>query len=277
MDLIKYCKKEHNIRLGCPTIQLGTFDYYRTLDPTFLIADAEEGYIKYTCKPDKNLLIDSRQFNAIAGGAVLITDKDSPNPTKSLGSVKLKMDGGEYIGQDDGSILIKPGTIESEVFYPNSYIFCCSIFENDDKVDPKIIDENYNSYYKIPGKNIEDFANKMCQLLSQTLTIGNIKIENEKILESHLLTLGQAPNVKCIHGPVEYVEDKTILLKDPKDFEENGWTRIFYQSMFKKSKEHESDNEYRFVFIIEHAVHRILPVVKDPKIIKLNPIYDLLK
>jgi len=277
MELIKYCKKEHNIKLGCPTIQLGTFDYYRNMDPNFSIADAEEGFIKYTCKAEDNLQIDSRHFNAISGGAVLLSDKDSPNPTKSLGRVNIKMNGGEYIGQEDGTTLIKPGTIESEVFYPNSYMFCCSIHDGNEEIKPEKISKDYNSHYSIPRKNIQDFANTMCNVLTQNLLIGDIKYENEKLVESHLMTLGQAPNIRCLHGPVEYVKEKTIILKEPKDFEENNWTKIFFQSMFKKHEDYRTDNEYRFVFIIEHQVHRILSVVEKPKIIKLNPIHSFIK
>lgn len=131
MKIIKFCKKEHNIVSGCPTLQLGTFDYYRNLDPKFSIADVEEGSIKYECLADDDLRINSRQFNAITGGAAKLTDSDSPNPPPSVSSVNIKMNGSELIGQPDGTTLIKPGQIETEVFYPNCYIFCCSIIEDD--------------------------------------------------------------------------------------------------------------------------------------------------
>lgn len=44
MKLIKYCKQDHNLTKGCFTIQLGTLEYYRKLDPEFnKIADELEG------------------------------------------------------------------------------------------------------------------------------------------------------------------------------------------------------------------------------------------
>ena len=44
MKLIKFCKEEHNLTKGCLTIQLGTLEYYRKLDPEFnKIADELEG------------------------------------------------------------------------------------------------------------------------------------------------------------------------------------------------------------------------------------------
>jgi len=277
MEIIKFCKEEHNIRNGCHTLQLGTFDYYRTLDPEFSIADAEEGFIKYECKNDDALLINSRQLNAITGGGVTLTDKDSPIPPPSLSSVILKMDGSEFIIQADGTTKIKPGKVEAEVHYPNCYIFCCSINENGKAPNPKTISDEYNSYYKISSTKLQDFTNTICRLIAQNLLIGDLKLEGKRTLESHISTLGYPPNVSFRHGPVEYVKDKTIHLSTPEDFDENNWMKIFFQSMFKKDKKYQDDKEYRFVFLIEHPVHRFLPVVTRPKILELNPIYNLLE
>ncbi len=68
--LIKYCKSEHNIRDNCNTIQLGTFDYYREMNPDFSIADPKEGFIHYKVPEDIN--ITAEQYNAIHGGSVAI-------------------------------------------------------------------------------------------------------------------------------------------------------------------------------------------------------------
>lgn len=276
MDIVKFCKEEHNIKLGCHTLQLGTFDHYRNLDPEFSIADAEEGSISYLCSNNDDLVINSRQFNAITGGGVKITDKDSPNPPEALDAVRIRMDGGEYVGQPDGTVKIKPGKIEAEVFYPNSYIFCCSILEKGIEPNPKSVSAEYDSYYKISSSKLQEFVNTTCRLIAQNLLIGDLKFENEKILKSHILTLGQPPNVRCIHGPVEYTDEKTVNLSSPEDFDTNNWMKIFFQSMFKKGSKYKDDGEYRFVFLIEHPVHRFLPVVSNPKIIEVNPIASML-
>ncbi|WP_324680826.1 hypothetical protein [Hymenobacter sp. GOD-10R] len=47
MELIKYCKEEHNPLLLGTTLQLGTGKYYRNMDPSFGIADPEEGFVNY--------------------------------------------------------------------------------------------------------------------------------------------------------------------------------------------------------------------------------------
>lgn len=242
MDIVKFCKEEHNIKLGCHTLQLGTFDYYRNLDPEFSIADAKEGSINYLCINNDHLVINSKQFNAITGGGIKLTDQDSPNPLESVDSVRIKMVGGEFVGQQDGTVKIKPGKVEAEVFYPNSYIFCCSLLEKGIEPDAKSVSDDYNSYYRISSSNLQEFANTTSRLIAQNLLIGDLKLENKRVLNSHVLTLGQAPNVRCIHGPVEYIDDK----------------------------------EYRFVFLIEHPVLRFLPVVSKPKILEVNPIATML-
>ncbi|MRX28172.1 hypothetical protein [Kangiella sp. HZ709] len=277
MDLIKYCKEEHNIAKDCNTIQLGTFDYYRQMDPSFSIADPEEGSIKYTCRASSDLIINSRQFNAITGGVVSISDKDSPNPTKPLSGAKISLGEGEYIYHADGTTTIKPGNIDAEVYYPNCYIFCCSLLDPNESPEPKKISSDYDSFYKISQKDINPFSEAICKLIASDIQIGELKLDNQRLTSSHIMTLGHTPNVRCIHGPVEYVEDKTIILNKPEDFDDNNWTRIFFQSMFKKDTMFMPDNEYRFVFIIEHPIHKILAVKKDPKIISLNPLYKFIK
>ena len=47
MNIVKYCKSEHNPLNGCSSIQLGTLKYYREMDPTFSIADDEEGLVSF--------------------------------------------------------------------------------------------------------------------------------------------------------------------------------------------------------------------------------------
>jgi len=42
--LVKFCKPKHNIMKECHTIQFGTLEHYRDLDPAFApIADENEG------------------------------------------------------------------------------------------------------------------------------------------------------------------------------------------------------------------------------------------
>ena len=73
MKIVKFCKKEHNISKGCNTLQLGTFKYYRDMDPSFSIADEKEGFIHYR-GPETPIQIGANEFNAICGGGMNIAD-----------------------------------------------------------------------------------------------------------------------------------------------------------------------------------------------------------
>lgn len=55
LPLIKYCKKEFNPFNGCKNLQLGTAQYYREMDPSFSIADSQEGMI--SMHDDKNHIV----------------------------------------------------------------------------------------------------------------------------------------------------------------------------------------------------------------------------
>ena len=165
--------------------------------------------------------------------------------------------------------------MDVEVYYPNSYIFCCSMLESGVAPNPSAVSPEYDSFYKISEQNINSFADAMADLLRQNLAIGDLSLENEKMVGSHILTLGQPFNVRCLHGPVEYAKDKIIALNTAEDFGENHWIKIFYKSMLKKNDTYAADREYRFVFIIEHPTHRFLPVVPTPKLLNLSPVRSL--
>ncbi len=47
MNLVKYCNSDHNPLNGCRTLQLGTAEFYRNMDASRPIADAQEGHITY--------------------------------------------------------------------------------------------------------------------------------------------------------------------------------------------------------------------------------------
>ncbi|MCK4824660.1 hypothetical protein KA005_53405, partial [bacterium] len=65
--LIKYCKEKYNIYSGCDTVQLGTLDYYREMNPSFIISDTEEASFELT-NVGKPLTLSKEQTEKITEG-----------------------------------------------------------------------------------------------------------------------------------------------------------------------------------------------------------------
>lgn len=113
--IVKYCKKKFNIVYNCPTIQLGTLQYYRELDPNFSIADANEGI-----------------------GRIGVQDYD---PNKSSDEVKNLL--GKYAP-------IHMHTCAIQTTFENCLIYCASIDEGKNYFDKaKSFNAEYDSYYFI--------------------------------------------------------------------------------------------------------------------------------
>jgi hypothetical protein len=157
MRLLKYCKRAHNIALGCNTFQLGTFDYYRELDSSFAIADAREGYIHYL-GPETEIVVDADELNGVTGGAVRATDRTNigaPPPFRNPGATNVQISGATFEYGADGILHARVGpTLDVKLHYPNSYIFCMSIVGDQEPPDPQKISSDYDSYYRIGRKNL---------------------------------------------------------------------------------------------------------------------------
>ena len=130
--LVKFCEEDFNIGLECKTLQLGTFDYYRELDPGFIISDPDEAIRRLAFKNDLSLPGDLAE--QILG------------PNVSMAK--------------DKKLNVGPGFTVQNVF-PNCYIFCATIQDQDSytKRDAQLYDEKYNSCYRVT--NVDEFINNI--------------------------------------------------------------------------------------------------------------------
>lgn len=276
MKIVKFCKDEHNLAKGCNTLQLGTFQYYRDLDPSFSIADEKEGYIHYLGPKDK-ITIGAEELNSITGGVMTVSDATKSHqkvPFKNPGAAQIEMTGHSFEFREDGTMVATlDGKLEVKLHYPNCYIFCASILDDDQKPDPKKISKDYDSCYEISQKGLNTFIQTITRSLTEQLSLSDVKIEGA-LAESPLLGFRQQFQIICRHRPVTYVPEKEIRLNTPEDFTRNRFYEIYVDSMFKKHESYSNDREYRFIFFLHHPVFDFLSVHKEPKILKMKPISD---
>ena len=271
MRLIKFCKNEHNIKAGCPTIQLGTFQYYRELDPSFSIADEDEGTITYHAQPtaENPLLLTPEQWNSISGGAVQITRQDQPSPTRWPGPVDFSMSDGGMEFTNEGMINYH-GNLRIQHSYPNAYMFCLSAIEDEaDIPDPATIDPSYDSYYEVEPESLDQFMKILGHLLHQSLTYQDILFD--RLHEPAPLAIpSQEAHVTWVHRNVSYVDSRVRKLRTADEFQTNALQNLYQNALFEKSTDYEGDNEYRIVFFVQHPRLGVLTAKKDAKVLTIN-------
>src|SRR2546423_1477192 len=66
LPAVKYCRREHNIALGCDTLLLGTFRYYRQfeaeMNPFSMIKDASEAMRRVTSDSHGMVCITPQEY-----------------------------------------------------------------------------------------------------------------------------------------------------------------------------------------------------------------------
>jgi len=272
--LIKYCTEEYNIQKNCNTIQLGTFDYYREMDPQFAIADASEGLMHYIAPQDIEVTVE--QYNSFLGGGATLRGPGISELPKHHGATKITLKGGGIeFGENGVKATVGEGS-EVEIYYPNSFMFCSSIFTDGDKVEPKKVSDEYNSFYHIKMESINDFATSIAILLEQQLNLGDFKIEGN-LRDKSLAHLNQGFKVSWIAKKVDYVNERKIYLKSKEDFDLNRYYQIYFESMFKKHLDYSADNEFRILFFVQHPTLGIISMNKKPKLLELNPLKKCLQ
>lgn len=218
--LVKFCKPEHNPLNGCPTLRLGTLEFYRSLDPSFMIADDEEG-------------VDKHYVDNFVGYAA---DKASIDFLKSLG-----------FGSEHQDFYMQNITIRRT--FPNCFIWSCMYVEDSSsEVKGDRFDKNYTSSYKI--KNPNEFCEFLSDLLIKQFKVSNFS--NTSIDQLQSMSLNELSNIKiaCYHGRVVYVQKKEGRLSfgGLESYANN--IPMEFRHFFVKTGKFVEDCEYRFAFVI---------------------------
>ncbi len=230
---IKYCKKEHNPLFGCDTLQLGTIAYYRNLDIDFYkIADPNEGKEHVSIKEfdPEKAIEDTKQLVNIPG--------------------KLKNCTIEYV-------------------CPNCYIFCLSLDPGKSRMEiAKRFDKNYESYYLI--RDIRSFLNDLSTLIVNQFRLDWFDNEGLKIINQLNFNEIKLVNILTFHNNVRYVDSKFHLING--QHVETAFPKMepIFRQLFCKDMKYQNDNEYRLVFLFIHPKFGVIPVKKEPQLLKLN-------
>ncbi|MCA9461864.1 MAG: hypothetical protein KC590_06985 [Nitrospira sp.] len=244
--LVKFCRPEHNILNRCHTIRFGTLEYYRELESKLLIADKEEG----------------RESTDIVS-------VDSTNASPQVKEMFPILKGANVTIQYCKSIITAQ----------NCWIWCCSLIPqstNDDELASKgkEFDDGYTSWFGITNRF--HFAERLNDLLANSITVRDVVAEShKKLIENFTIREMNEIRVACHHNVVEYTDKKAHIVDkgQVKNYSDSKLSD-FLRPIFIKPKTFAHNNEYRFAFWLQHPLHGIIPVQKDPIDLPIFPISE---
>ena len=279
MIYTKYCKQEHDISAGCNTLRLGTFEYYRELDPSFSIADPEEGYLHVSTAIGSEFTLRPEQWNQLFGEGMRVSNTGgiptSAFPARRFpGDISFQAKDGTFQFNDDGTFTFS-SDIDFKFYFPNSYMFCMSIEDEKNVRSPTEIDTAYNSQYYIPENKLPTFISHVRRLLSQAVRLEHLR-DLDSLLSTPLADLLAQTEFQPMMGPVKYVPEKEITLKSVDDIDRNRLTITYFQSLFQKEEQYSRNREVRMIFALKHSKLGFLSVKSDPILLDLNPLLECL-
>ena len=179
MILVKYCEEGFNITKRCNTLQLGTFQYYREKDPSFSIADPEEGYVQISADHKSLIEVPYAQWNRLFGQIMSIDENSNVKMGGGTGqqlpgNIKFNASDGQFVFDGDRKVLKFNADLDFKFFYPNSYIFCLSQEPNKESIDPKRIDNSYDSYYLLSEQKVPLLVQYISSVLTNTVRLEDI-------------------------------------------------------------------------------------------------------
>lgn len=235
--VVKYCRKEHNILLGCTTIKLCSLNHYRDLDPNFSIADKNEG----------------NETTIVAN----YDSQQAPSDAKAL------------LNFGDGHIKMENCVVERH--FPNSLVFCTSCDPGQNYMrEAKKIDPDYNSYYLI--NDIYAFSSQLAHIIIENFEVAWFDETFRPQLDKFTVSDYKQIMLEFICKPISYVGRKKEIVLNNQLTQRPDVQSQLDRIVFTKESSYADNREYRSLFIFTHPRHGIIPVRKDPIILPISPL-----
>lgn len=232
--LIKYCEAKHNLAKECTTIGLGTLQSYADDDPNFLRHDCREG-----------------AFTIANNGVAVEID----------GQSLAKLTSGSFISPN-GMSVEDGGRFSAKFQFPNCYIFCLSQSLPNKSIGEKI-DKAYDDFYCIT--DIRKFILCAGNLLRNQLSVSDFELSENVSLEWL-----RGLNIQVVHRQCSYTGREFELSQESVRDAANA-AEDSLRWAFSKGPDHSELQEYRILFLVVDSDGQIVPVKKNPKVLKLLP------
>jgi hypothetical protein len=263
MQLVKFCKPEHNIHRGAK-LRIGTLHEYRTIENPEL-QDEAEGKYEFTIDFPEEIELDRKWINLLFQGSIAFGNTDD-NP-RFPGEFSTHVEKLNLVRQNANSVVLKDTTVKIHRGIHDCLVFCMSLLPN---VEAKLFDQ-YQDNWTFPEGKANTFAVRLAHLIMNQAKLANF---DDSISASHSPNSIKNLLLNVRHRKVIYRERHLIITKhNMPSFDEMIETLLNIQFM-KPPEPFSKEQEYRFVFELTDEQGRIFPP-KAPILLTLNPLIEL--
>jgi hypothetical protein len=262
MQLIKFCKSQHNIHRGAK-LQLGTLYGYRSIeDPA--IRDAAEGTYEFTIEFPEEITLDRQWCNLLFQGSFAFGQtNDTP---RFQGGFSTHAERLTMVRQNEDSVVLKNTLVRIKRNINNCFIFCMSLKE--DAKDKLFTD--YDDYWAFSADKANEFSQRLGSLVFQQAKLVDF---DDMVSKIHSPATASRLSLNVKHKKVTY---RSRHLKiNPGNIPSFGeLVQVLSDIEFLKPESFQHENEYRFVFDLNDGQRTFSPKSKN-LLLTLNPLADL--
>lgn len=262
MQLVKFCKPEHNIHRGAK-LQIGTLHGYRIIENPEL-RDEAEGKYEFTIDFPEEIALDRKWINLLFQGSIAFGNTD--DIPRFPGTFSTHVEKLHLVRQNANNVILKDTTVKINRGISDCLVFCMSLLPN---VETKLF-EQYEDHWSFPANKANTFSMRLANLIFNQAKLSSF---DDSISASHSPGSINKLNLSVRHREVIYRERHLIITEHNRPtFEE--MIEILSNIPFVKPPEPFSkEKEYRFVFELQDEQMVFSP--KMPILLTLNPLIEL--
>jgi len=261
-QLIKFCKKEHNIHSGA-ALRIGTlYDYRHIENPE--IRDAEEGKYTFLIDFPEEITLDRRWSNLLLQGAVGFGGSD--DTPRFAGSMNASIENLYIVEQRGENVVVRDTRIRIEREVPNCFMFCMSLMSAATKPF-----DGYDDKWIIPFQQVQSFANTLAGLFFEQIPLACFEGSITKALTPKTASM---LSLNIQHRPVIY-EDRHLVITEQNRPSYDRLIEVLSNMAFTKPRKFEAEQEYRFVFELNNG-RRLFQPAENHFMIQPNPFKNLI-
>ena len=262
MQLVKFCKPEHNIHRGAK-LKIGTLHGYRSIENPE-IRDEAEGKYEFTIDFPEEIELDRKWINLLFQGSIAFGNtEDIP---RFPGTYSTHVEKLNLVNQKANSVVLKNTTVKIERGVNDCLVFCMSLLP---KVEEKLF-EQYEDNWSFPHQKAHTFAMRLGNLI---FTQAKLASFDASISSSHSPSSIRNLGINITHREVIYQKRHLVITKHDMPTYEKMIETLSNIPFIKPPDPFAKEKEYRFVFDLQDEL-KIFPP-KESLLLTLNPLIEL--
>ena len=262
MQLVKFCKPEHNIHHGAK-LRIGTLHEYRTIENPEL-QDEAEGKYEFTIDFPEEIELDRRWANLLFQGMFAFGNTD--DVPRFAGAFSAHAEKLHLVRQNADSIVLKDSTVKINRGVNDCLVFCMSLLPN---AEAKLF-KQYEDCWTFQEDKANTFSMRLANLIMNQAKLSSF---DDSLSATHSPRSISQLTLNVRHRKVIY-RDRHLIITEHNRPTFDELIEILINIPFVKPPEPFSkEEEYRFVFELQDE-QRIYPP-KAPILLTLNPLIEL--